>query len=67
MCTALEELKKEFEIKGEIRGEIKGEIKGRILTYFEFGLSPEETAKKMGITVNEVEKVLEENGKLNRV
>ena len=57
MCMALEELKKEFEIKGE--------IKGRILTYYEFGVSLEEIAKKTGITVNEAEKILEENGVLN--
>lgn len=77
MCTALEEMKKESEKRGEIRGEKRGEIrgekrgekrgeiKGRILTYFEFGVSPEDIAKKMNFTVQEVEKVLEENGVLH--
>lgn len=62
MCTALEELKKESEIRGEKRGEKKGEIRGRILIYFEFGVAPEEIARKMQLTVKEVEKILEENG-----
>lgn len=55
MCTALEDLKKE------------GRIEGRILTYFEFGVSPEEIAKKVKLTVKEVENVLEENEKLNLI
>lgn len=61
MCTALEELKKE----SEIRGENKGRIEGRILAYFELGVSLEEIAKKTKLTVKEVEKILEENGELN--
>ena len=65
MCTALEELKKESEIRGENKGRIEGRTEGRILAYFELGVSLEEIAKKTKLTVKEVEKILEENGELN--
>lgn len=67
MCTALEELKKEGITEGRKEGREEGRKEGRVLTYFEFGVSLEEIAKKTGITVKEVEKVLKENGVLNPV
>ena len=67
MCTALEEVKKEGITEGRKEGREEGRKEGRVLTYFEFGVSLEEIAKKTGITVKEVEKVLEENGVLNPV
>ena len=56
MCTALEEL--------ERKGMEKGMKTGKILARYEDGMSPEEIARKMGLTVEQVEKILEENGML---
>ena len=56
MCTALEEL--------ERKGMEKGMKTGKILARYEDGMSPEEIARKMGLTVKQVEKILEENGML---
>ncbi len=49
MCRALEELERE------------GIQKGKILARYEDGMPPEEIAKKMGLSVKQVEKILEEN------
>ena len=59
MCTALEEL--------ERKGMEKGMKTGKILSRYEDGMSPEEIARKMGLTVKQVEKILEENGMLTTV
>ncbi|MBS6736279.1 MAG: sigma-70 family RNA polymerase sigma factor [Clostridiales bacterium] len=59
MCTALEEL--------ERKGMEKGMKTGKILARYEDGMSPEEIARKMGLTVKQVEKILEENGMLTTV
>ncbi|MFQ6803574.1 MAG: hypothetical protein ACLRT5_00735 [Lachnospiraceae bacterium] len=59
MCTALEEL--------ERKGMEKGMKTGKILARYEDGMSPEEIARKMGLTVEQVEKILEENGMLTTV
>ena len=59
MCTALEEL--------ERKGMEKGMKTGKILARYEDGMSPEEIARKMGLTVEQVEKILEENGMLTMV
>ena len=59
MCTALEEL--------ERKGMEKGMKTGKILARYEDGMSPEEIARKMGLTVNQVKKILEENGMLTTV
>lgn len=48
MCKALEELK------------LEGMEKGKILARYEDGMTPEEIACKMGLTVKQVEQVLEE-------
>ena len=59
MCTALEEL--------ERKGMEKGMKTGKILARYKDGMSPEEIARKMGLTVEQVEKILEENGMLTTV
>ncbi len=59
MCTALEEL--------ERKGMEKGMKTGKILARYEDGMSPEEIAREMGLTVEQVEKILEENGMLTTV
>ena len=59
MCTVLEEL--------ERKGMEKGMKTGKILARYEDGMSPEEIARKMGLTVEQVEKILEENGMLTTV
>lgn len=48
MCKALEELK------------LEGMEKGKIIARYEDGMTPEEIARKMGLTVKQVEQVLEE-------
>lgn len=63
MCRALEELEKE----GEIRGRREGELNGKILTHFEYGLSPEQIAQKMNLSTEKVQKVLEERHLLEPV
>lgn len=52
MCKALEELK--------LEGMEKGIEKGKIVARYEDGMTPEEIAHKMGLTVKQVEQVLEE-------
>ena len=65
MCRALEELKQEGIAEGIEQGIEKGMEKGlergKILARFEDGMSPEEIAHKMGLTVKQVEQVLEEH------
>ena len=63
MCTALEELER----KGMERGIEKGMKTGKVLARYEDGISPGEIARKMGLTVEQVEKILEENGMLTTV
>ena len=52
MCKALEELK--------LEGVAEGMEKGKIVARYEDGMTPEEIAHKMGLTVKQVEQVLEE-------
>lgn len=69
MCRALEELKQEGIAEGIEqgieqgieKGMEKGLERGKILARFEDGMSPEEIAHKMGLTVKQVEQVLEEH------
>ena len=63
MCRALEELENE----GRMKGRIEGLSEGKILTHFEYGLSPEQIAEKMHLPVEEVCKVLEEKRLLETV
>lgn len=56
MCKALEELK----LEGVAEGMEKGIEKGKIVARYEDGMTPEEIACKMGLTVKQVEQVLEE-------
>ena len=53
MCTALEELKRE----GVREGMLQGKISGR----YEDGMSPEEIAREMGLTVQQIEEVAKKN------
>lgn len=69
MCRALEELKQEGIAEGIEqgieqgieKGMEKGLERGKILARFEDGMSPEEIAHKMDLTVKQVEQVLEEH------
>lgn len=56
MCKALEELK----LEGVAEGMEKGIEKGKIVARYEDGMTSEEIAHKMGLTVKQVEQVLEE-------
>ena len=56
MCKALEEL----QLEGIAEGMEKGIEKGKIVARYEDGMTPEEIAHKMGLTVKQVEQVLEE-------
>ena len=47
MCTALEELKRE--------GVREGMLQGKIIGRYEDSMSPEEIARKMGLTVQQIE------------
>ena len=53
MCTALEELKRE--------GVREGMLQGKIIGRYEDNMSPEEIARKMGLTVQQIEEVLTKN------
>lgn len=53
MCTALEELKRE--------GVREGMLQGKIIGRYEDSMSPEEIARKMGLTVQQIEEVLTKN------
>ena len=57
MCNALEELKREGMREGISEGMLQGKIIGR----YEDGMSPEEIARKMGLTVQQIEEVLAKN------
>ena len=57
MCTALEELKRE----GVREGISEGMLQGKIIDRYEDGMSPEEIARKMGLTVQQIEEVLVKN------
>ena len=59
MCTALEEL--------ERKGMEKGMKTRKLVARYEDGMSPDEIARKIGLTVKQVEKILEENGMLTTV
>lgn len=69
MCRALEELKQEGIAEGIEqgieqgieKGMEKGLERGKILARLEDGMSPEEIAHKMDLTVKQVEQVLEEH------
>ena len=50
MCQLVEEYKAE--------GKAEGEVKGKIIAYRECGLSVEEIAEKVSLTVKEVEDIL---------
>lgn len=49
------------------KGRREGKINGKIIARYEDGLRPEEIAKKMGISVDQVNAVLEEEGLLQLV
>lgn len=67
MCRALEELEKEGIKKGIKEGIKEGIVNGKILARYEDGMTPEEIAGKMGLSVKQVEKILEENNVLEMV
>lgn len=54
-----------IEERGIARGESEGIKIGRILAYAELGMHPDEIAKRMTLEIEEVEKILEENGALS--
>ena len=42
----------------EARGEEKGEVRGKILAYHDMGLTIDEIAKKINVSINQVRNVL---------
>lgn len=58
VCKALEDLYDDGVAEGIVIGREEGREEGRILTYFEFGLSPEDIAIKVGKSVEFVNEVL---------
>ena len=61
MCRALGEEERGEGKKGIKEGIKEGIVNGKILARYEDGMTPEEIAEKMGLPVEQVEKVLEEN------
>ena len=54
MCRAMEEIREEERIKGESQGR---QI-GKVIAYIDMGVSVEEIAGKLHITVGEVNKII---------
>lgn len=65
MCATLEKIMAPEldarELRGELRGELKGELKGKVLAYAEMGISLEEIAKKVPLSVKEIEAIIARN------
>lgn len=68
MCKAVEEIRedgriagrREGELIGERRGRREGESRGKIMAYMDMGVSIEEIAGKLHITLGEVKKIVAE-------
>lgn len=54
VCKAMEEIREEERIKGESQGRQEG----RVMAYIDMGVSVEEIAGKLHITVGEVNKII---------
>ena len=54
MCEAIEDMIND----GRIEGRLEGEIRGKIIAYYDMGCSLEDIAKKMALSVGEVENIL---------
>lgn len=63
----IEKGRQEGRVEGRVEGRREGELNGKIIARFEDGLRPEEIAKKMDISVEQVNAVLEEKGLLQLV
>lgn len=65
MCATLEKVMAPEldarELRGELRGELKGELKGKVLAYAEMGVSVEEIAKKVPLSVEEIKTIIARN------
>lgn len=66
MCKAMEEIRAEERKKGEIQGRIEGEQRekniGKIMAYMDMGVSIEEIAGKLHVTLGEVKQIIAEIG-----
>lgn len=68
MCKAVEEIREEGRIEGErvgenrgrIEGERIGESRGKIMAYLDMGVSVEEIAGKLHVTLGEVNSIIAE-------
>lgn len=64
MCKAVEEIREDGRIagrrEGELIGESRGESRGKIMAYMDMGVSIEEIAGKLHITLGEVKKIVAE-------
>ena len=58
VCKAMEEIREEERIKGESQGRQEGEQIGMVTAYIDMGVSVEEIAGKLHITVGEVNKII---------
>lgn len=57
MCKAVEEIREEGRIEGEKIGEKRGKIIGKIMAYMDMGVSIEEIAGKLHVTIGEVKQI----------
>lgn len=60
MCKAVEEIREDGRREGELIGESRGESRGKIMAYMDMGVSIEEIAGKLHITLGEVKKIVAE-------
>ena len=54
MCKAMEEIREEMRSKGRI----KGEQIGKVIAYMDMGVSLEEIAVKLNVTLGEVKQII---------
>lgn len=60
MCEFLDKVEGRGIEKGIAQGMTQGKVQGKILAYADMGLSKDKIAEKVGITEDEVNKILEE-------
>lgn len=64
MCVAIEEMRKESELRGELKGEIRGAIKATIEMCREFGKTKSEAIEKViqkfGISEDDADRYAEQ-------
>ena len=62
MAPELEEKRLEGKLEGRLEGKLEGKLEGRILAYAELGISVEDIADKVSLSVEEVKEILMKEG-----